>query len=154
VADAAFAPVPGYTFEDAPESVISDVRAGFEEGMKSSLKMPGITLGPGVSFKILSGVSGRVVSRNGEQVAAAVAMKFDDQWRDQLDSANLLAGAASKLGGTDQVTVAGTDAIISTSGGTSQMLAYKDGTFLIVIADSGDRATLTQVMAGLIANLG
>lgn len=149
-ADATFAPVPGLTFKDAPESAISELRQGFEEGMKSELK-PGVTVDPN---EVLSGISGRSVLRDGDEVAVAMAMKFDDQWVSQIDASDFLAGAASKLGATDRVTVGSTDAVYANSGGAGELLAYKNGTFLIVIAESGDRATLNQVMAGLIANLG
>jgi len=152
--DTAFAAVPGYTFEEAPASVISEVRRGFEAGMRSSLKMPGVSVDPDASSKVLSGVSGRLVSRDGQEVALAVAMKFDGLWVARIDASEFLAGAASKLAAPEHVTVGGIDAVYADSDGSTQLLTYKDGTFLLVIADSGDRATLDQVMAGLIANLG
>jgi len=148
--DATFAPVGGFTFEEAPASVMSELRQGFEEGMKSELK-PGVTVNPD---EVLAGVSGRSVSRDGDKVALAMAMKFNDQWVAEIDSSGFLARVASELGATDRVTVGGTDAVYANAGGARALLAYKDGTFLIVIGDSGDRATLSQVMVGLIANMG
>ncbi len=149
-AGAALAPVPGLTFADAPASVISDLKQGFEDGMKSGLK-PGVTVNPD---EVLKSVSGKMISRDGEEVALAVAMKFDDQWVAQIGASDFLDGTAAKLGATEHVTVGGIDALYATSDGNGELLTYKDGTFLIVIADASDRATLNEVMAGLIANLG
>ncbi len=148
--DAVLAPLPGFTYKDAPASVIADLKQGFEQGFTSNLK-PGVTVSPD---EVLTSVSGRVVSRDGEEVALAATMKFADQWVAQLDASDFLTGATAKLGATEHVTVSGTDALYTTSDGNGELLAYKNGTFMIAIADAGDRDTLNQVMAGLIANLG
>jgi len=147
---AALAPVPGYTFEEAPASVIAELKKSFEDGFRSNLK-PGVTVTPD---DVLTGVTGRVVSRNGQKVALAVTMKFDDQWVARIGASDILAGGAAKLGATEHVTVSGTDAVYATIDGNEVLMAYKDGTFLIVLTDGGHRATLNEVMAGLIANLG
>jgi len=147
--DAVLAPLPGFTYKDAPASAISELKQSFEEGFRSNLKA-GVTVTPD---DVLASISGRVVSRDGKEVALAVTMKFDDQWIAQLGASDLLARAADHIGAAEHVTVSGNDAVYATSDGTGALLVYKDATFLIAFADAGDRATLDQVMTALIANM-
>ncbi len=151
--DTAFASIPGYNLKAAPASVLREIRNGFDQGMKSAIsETPGLSVNP---EQVIAGISGRVIMQGGQEVGLAIAISFDDRWANQIPADQFGPFVGKTLGPSiEQGTVAGQSTVFVDTGDTADLLAYKDGTFLIVIADSGDRATLDGVMAGLLQNLG
>lgn len=151
--DTAFASIPGYTLKAAPASVLAQIRSGFDQGMKSAFAgTPGVSVNPD---QVIAGISGRVIVQSDQEVGLAIAISFDDRWAARIPADQFSPIVGKTLGPSiEEGTVAGQSTVFVDTGDTADLLAYKDGTFLIVIADSGDRATLNGVMTGLLQNLG
>jgi len=151
--ETAFAAIPGYTLKAAPASVLAEARRSFDQGMQSAFAgTPGVSVD---SDQVIAGISGRVIVQSNQEVGLAIAISFDDRWADRIPADQFSPFVGKTLGGPiEEGTVAGQSTVFVDTGDTADLLAYKDGTFLIVIADSGDRATLNGVMTGLLQNLG
>ena len=147
--DGVFGPIPGFTYESAPSSVVSDARDNFERGFRGALdNLPGVDVDVN---QVVVGMAGRTVLRRGDEVALALAVVLDARWAAQVSPDDAL----SEFGSGDpseRTTIRGEQAVYYTEEGADGLAAYKSGTFLIVAGEKGNRAVLREIMTGLLAN--
>lgn len=148
--EAAFGSVPGFTFRAAPSSVVGEIRTSFEDGFKAGLsEFPGLDVD---TNQVIAGVEGRTVVRRGDEVGLAFALSLSPQWAAQVTPDDVLSGLKASPTG-ESTTVAGQDAVFYVEGGADGLATYKNGTFLIAVAEEGNRALLRELMTGLLANV-
>ena len=136
-----FAPISGYTYEDAPESVREEIRREFA------------TIPGAADLIVDTGV--KAVKQGARTVAYAVAVVFDDFVAgSDLAAERFVAGAKEDLATTEEVTLAGQPAVFGTDeDGQQGFVVYKNGVGLVVIRDTATRATLETVTTRLLDNI-
>lgn len=132
-----FTPVAGYTYVDVPDADLEQVQGQF-------------TSDPDTREAIL-GLDARTVERDGEEVAAVIALRFDKRSSSLPGFADgFYEGVTSDAVTSKTITVSGEKATSSTDADDAHYITWIKGDLALVVVGEAD-STVLPIATGLIA---
>ena len=139
---AAFDQIEGYELAELPPEALDAARTQYQQEVS----------GNELAQQAVDDINGRLVTKDGEQIAIVLGMSFNPDLASQSGfQAGFVEGAAGKDSSTSKLS--GEDATsFKSADGTQGVVFAKDRLGLLVIGSGGSEADLQYIMSKLIGN--